>query len=622
MFEIDLGNDRRFIANERIQGDKPLFGLIKNDEEGRNTVVQWVISQFIAAVRAKMPQHREMVQNELYYSGFHWADPVANRNNAVRNFCFATVETVHPILTEMRPRPQAVIRGAYSPKTADDINDRAQWLMDVTGFDYERAINEREKLKHGWCVYLLNVESTGFCRARALPPWDYYPDPTATSDDEMDIYFIARPVQTDFLLERFADPEKYPWLYDAEGCKIRPDNLTSAGYEALEKPYSLHYSSPTSPGLEPESIVGAVSRLEVNDPNGDPGEGSVQLVRTEGQEKRSFGNTTFVIQCFVRDRTKMRVTYSGDISEPDGQGAYIYGPSAVPFQRLEQTCESGWRMIQVCADGQLLDSAPLDPCYGGRNVEVDRDYPQLGRYYAPGELRNIIPINRSINKRTTGIEQAFAFETNPILIMDTGNGVEIDNRSVEPGDVLRKARGSEIRWLESPSPAAHHFEMLAIEKSDMDVVSGVHDVTQGRRPEGIEAASAIRNLQSAAQTRIRGKEIPSFHAMSRVLKKMLMASAKKLPANISFLASNGKVQPFGIDALLYEYDFRFAPGSGTAVGRELQEEKVLTLKGAGLLDTQSALERLNIGGVGEIMPRLAAENAAMSAAAGPSQEAA
>lgn len=618
MFEIDLGNDRRFVARERLAGDAPLFGRIKNTDEGRSQVVQWVLNQFVDAVRAKLPQHREMVQNELYYAGFHWADPIANRNNAVRNFCFATVETVHPILTEMRPRPQAVMRGLYSINSADKINDRLQWLMDVTNFDYTKSVNEREKLKHGWCVYLLNVNSMGFCEALPYPGYDFYPDGTATNDEEMDIYFLARPVQTDFLLDKFSDQKKYPWLFDEMGKSlIVPDNLTSAGYEALERPYlSQDVASHYSVGLEPESIIGAVSRLETNDPNGEAGQGSVQLVRVDGQERRSFGNTTFLIQCFVRDRTRMRVSYSGDICEPDPEGQlgeFMWSPSANPYARLEDTCESGWRCIQLTASGLLLDSHPLDKCYGGRNIVIDRDYPQLGRFYGPGELRNIIPINRSINRRTTALEQSLAFETNPILVMDTGNGMELDNRAVEPGDVLRKTRGSEVKWLETPSPASHHFEMLAVEKQDMDVVSGVHDVTQGRRPEGIEAAAAIRNLQSAAQTRIRGKEIPGFIALRTIAKKMLMATARKLPANVAFKADNGNMEPWNIPDLLYEYDITFAPGSGTVVGREMQEEKVMALVQGGLIDRQTALERLNVKGVPDIMARLDAQNAIMPA---------
>jgi hypothetical protein len=40
----------------------------------------------------------------------------------------------------------------------------------------------------------------------------------------------------------------------------------------------------------------------------------------------------------------------------------------------------------------------------------------------------------------------------------------------------------------------------------IDQQSGIHDVTQGRKPTGVTAAEAINQLQEAAQTRIRIKE--------------------------------------------------------------------------------------------------------------------
>jgi hypothetical protein len=83
----------------------------------------------------------------------------------------------------------------------------------------------------------------------------------------------------------------------------------------------------------------------------------------------------------------------------------------------------------------------------------------------------------------------------------------------------------------------------------------------------------------------------------------MVATGRKCKNEIFYRASDGITKSIDRKWLLYEYDIRFAEGSGTAIGRAMQEEKVLTLQGAGLMDPQSALERMGIKGVGQIVER-------------------
>lgn len=177
LFSVELGDGRTFQALHRIAGDPPLHGSLPDTDEGRQQLVTWCLTRFIEAVRAKIPENERLRRNEWYYNGFHWNDPVANRENEVRNFCFATVETVHPILTEVRPRPEVVLRRQYGDEVkAEMLNDRLNWLMDVAGFDHNCALNDREKLKHGYSVYLLNVCDDYICRALPYSVYDFYRD--------------------------------------------------------------------------------------------------------------------------------------------------------------------------------------------------------------------------------------------------------------------------------------------------------------------------------------------------------------------------------------------------------------------------------------------------------------
>ncbi len=605
-----LGPDTMFHARERIAGKAPLYGMLEDSEEGKLALREWVISSFAEAVRFKRPELERLKTCELYYAGRHYRDPVANRENKVTNLCFSTVETIHPVMTEHRPRPEIMPRQNYSEDYAKMQQLAAEWWMDSTHFDLAFGLATRDKIKYGWaCWLLVNDPQTGITHPRAFPVWDYYPQAGSREDEGMEHFFLAFPVFTDTLRAQFPD---------LAGL-IQPDGIASPGYEVMEKPYQEMYGF-SGEYDSIDNIVASAGRLESESDTGR----TTSLVPVDGNH-RTTARTTFVIQMFVRDRTRQVVHYMGDIAtrDPLSETGWSLSPSAQALEREEPVCPNGWRCVQMCADGLFLDSAPVDESFLGAPVVIDRNYAQNGRYWPVGDLDNIIPVNRSINKRYNLLGRSLEFEAVPILTADLDTGIDIDQRPVEPGDVLKKARGSQIQWMEFRGAQTGQFELLSVEMRDMDTISGVHDVQQGRRPEGIEAASAIRNLQEAAQTRIRGKEIPQFIALGEVVKKGLYSTARKANTVILGRGAAALTKAFDKNALLYEFDIRFAQGSGSALGRAMREDKVLTLRGQGLLDIQTTLEQLGMPNVPQIIQRLSAEMAATAAAQpAPDEEAA
>ena len=76
---------------------------------------------------------------------------------------------------------------------------------------------------------------------------------------------------------------------------------------------------------------------------------------------------------------------------------------------------------------------------------------------------------------------------------------------------------SDVTWEGPPTVPKYIFEFVNLLMKLTDVVTGIHDVTEGRKPAGIESGRAILALQEAAQARIRYQISKNY---SKVMKDM------------------------------------------------------------------------------------------------------
>lgn len=74
-----------------------------------------------------------------------------------------------------------------------------------------------------------------------------------------------------------------------------------------------------------------------------------------------------------------------------------------------------------------------------------------------------------------------------------------------PGEEVIVDRPDDLTWDVPPSIPAYTFNFVDLLLKLTDVVTGIHDVMEGKKPTGITAASAIAALQEAAQARVRYK---------------------------------------------------------------------------------------------------------------------
>jgi len=127
------------------------------------------------------------------------------------------------------------------------------------------------------------------------------------------------------------------------------------------------------------------------------------------------------------------------------------------------------------------------------------------QFWGISEIENLDGPQKILNKILSFTLDVLTMTGNPIWIVDNTSGVDTDNIYNRPGEIIEKNKGSEVRREEGTQLQPYVLNLVDRYKTWIDELSGAQDITRGVRPEGVSAASAIQELQQAAQTRIRQK---------------------------------------------------------------------------------------------------------------------
>lgn len=579
-FSKRFDDGRIFIADDRVTvGDLPYPKNIENEDQLRT----WVYDCYQKSFSAMVPEYARMRLLERYYSGFHYLDPNDNFNNEITNYAFSIVETVWPELVSERPRP--VIRPRFGSITPYDRIKKhqkiASWCMDVTGFDRYRRMGMRSKLKYGWNVALMVGDpKTGLPFPKHWSNWHFMPNASATNPENMMFFHLSGPVARATVEAVF-------------GQRVEADNYVSPSYRVMVQNYYDYYAARDVDG---GSALPWITK-QIQD-EADPVAAAADTWLVPGSGQRIQGaDTVFLNQMIFRDLTKMKVAYSGTWRLPSG----------VQYQGIwedeQYCCESGWRVATIAANGKVLQCKELDPAWGGENVVVGYDYQHEDRFFGQGELDAVLPKIRAINRQYHLLDQASEFELLPIIIRDQDSATDLSRSSFSPGETITKKRGSQVQVLDINGVGPHQFGLLERRMADVDVISGVHDVQQGQRPAGIEAAAAIRSLMSQALKRTTAKVPQYLDEMASIVTKQLTYMSKKLDRQLLAMSRDGQEMSISPDEFNYAFDLTFDYSTATAAGRQLREEQIFALFDRGIVDEQYVIEELELPGAAELVQR-------------------
>jgi len=182
------------------------------------------------------------------------------------------------------------------------------------------------------------------------------------------------------------------------------------------------------------------------------------------------------------------------------------------------------------------------------------------------------------------------------------------------GEEVVVDKQSDIMWEGPPTVPKYIFEFVNLLMKLTDVVTGIHDVTEGRKPAGIESGRAILALQEAAQARIRYQISKTY---SKIIKDMgryvidilqeFDAEAKKIrvqaesggytyidydPVGLYQVKDGGaeKVKEGGRSIKNTKFDIEIVAGVSQPAGRVASEERALDYFEKGIYGVEDVMK--------------------------------
>lgn len=289
----------------------------------------------------------------------------------------------------------------------------------------------------------------------------------------------------------------------------------------------------------------------------------------------------------------------------------------------------GLRVVTMAGDTILRDE--FDFYQHGRYPFVAIPaFPVEKKFWAMGVLAQIISPQMIVNLLDQQILDNARLGGNGTILNGAGSGLNKRNLTNLPWKVLDVNDPNQIKMEQGQGIPAFIPNHLEVKKRDAESVSGIHDVTQGKAPSGVTAASAILALQESANQRVRllGRTLEAglkemgeliielvreFYQEERFIRilgdnyktsfiQFKSDSLKTEKTYETFNPETGQVETETIE-IDPDFDVRVEVGSSMQYSKAFLYEQAKELFGMGVIDDQALLEVVKFPKAEEVLER-------------------
>lgn len=239
------------------------------------------------------------------------------------------------------------------------------------------------------------------------------------------------------------------------------------------------------------------------------------------------------------------------------------------------------------------------------------DHIPTGRFYAESIIKSLIPVQKEYNRSRSQSIEARNLTGKPQWAVPKGS-VDVRKLSAMPGLVVEYTPGFDPPApIKNPELPAYFSNIEAATLGDMDYISNQYEVTQGRTPPGVEAASAIAYLQEENDS-ILEETIASMEEMVQEVGYQSIMLAKQFwdeGRMVQVISGDQiyEVMQFKQQSLPDSVDFKVEHGSMAPRSRAAKQAFIIDLIDKGLIPPMEGLKYLEMSEVSRLYAELAVD---------------
>ena len=447
--------------------------------EAEQKTIKLVERLFSKSKRAREAFDSKWIENYKFFRGKQWKEKRPSyRHSEVLNFIFSEVQSVIVLLTDNRPNIEALPQDPTDNEFADIISQilRSKWDSNNWSFILAEAIVDMAI--YGTAIGSVEwkpelASGIGDFQFETIDPLYFFPDANARNkinDEYCDYTITAIPTDVGKVKDRYPDKK------DLIKSDLAEVEFSSSSRQDIDE---ITVKSPSD------------NRITIEQGK------AFQSARSE---------QVLLITAYLRSSETEEEECEEPIEVVPGTESEV-DAAINPTKKTYQT-------VRKYPDGRKIVIANAVLCEDVPNPYTDEKIPQARlvdhimprEFWGVGEVDQLKSPQIIINKLVSYILDVAMLMGNPIWVVGTDSGIETDNLTNQPGLVVEKNPGSEVRREEGVQLQPFILQVLdTFMERVMGKLGSTTDSSRGIAPSTNSSGYAIEQLQEASQTKIRGK---------------------------------------------------------------------------------------------------------------------